>query len=58
MIYTLFMIALFNMSELTKNWGQIGILIASLIDVAARKIDEGLKCQRILGPKALSCKNL
>ena len=54
----LFMIALFNMSELTKNWGRIEISIASLMNVVARKIVEGLKCQRILGPKALSCKKL
>ena len=40
----LFMIALFNMSELTKNQGRIGISIANLIDVGARKIDEVLKC--------------
>ena len=54
----LFMFALFHMSELTKNRGWIGILIASLMNVAARKIDEGLKCRRIVGPKALSCKIL
>ena len=54
----LFMIALFNMSELTKNRGRIGVQIANVNDVATRKIDEVLKCQRILGPKALSCKNL
>ena len=58
LLYMLFIIALFNMSELTKNQGRIGIPIANLIDVAAHKVDERLKWQRILGPKALSCKNL
>ena len=52
------MFALFNMSELHKNEDRIGILIASMIDVADRKIDEGLKCQRILGPRVLSCEKL
>ena len=54
----LIMFALFDMSELCKNRDLIGILIACLIDVAARKIDEGLKCQRFLGPRALSCRKL
>ena len=44
MNYMLFMFALFNMSELYKNQGRIEFPIASLIDVADRKIDEGLKC--------------
>ena len=56
--YMLIMFALFDMSELCKNRDLIGILIACLIDVAARKIDEGLKCQRFLDPRALSCEKL
>ena len=40
----LIMFALFDMSELCKNQDLIGISIAGLIDVADRKIDEGLKC--------------
>ena len=54
----LFMFALFDLSELSKNRDLIGILIASVIYVAVRKIDEGLKCQRFLGPKVLSCEKL
>ena len=41
MIYMLFMFALFNMSELYKNWDRIDFSIASRIDVANRKIEEG-----------------
>ena len=44
MIYMLFMFALFNMSELYKNRDRIDFPIASRIDVADRKIEEGLKC--------------
>ena len=41
LIYMLFMFALFNMSELYKNRDRIDFPIASRIDVADRKIDEG-----------------
>ena len=37
----LFMFALFNMSELYKNRDRIDFPIASRIDVADRKIEEG-----------------
>ena len=37
----LFMFALFNMSVLYKNWDRIDFPIASRIDVADRKIEEG-----------------
>ena len=37
-------IALFDVRELHKNRDPVGLSIAGLIDVADRKIDEGLKC--------------
>ena len=42
--YMLIMFALFDMRELCKNRDPVGLSIAGLIDVADRKIDEGLKC--------------
>ena len=43
----LFMFALFNMSELSKNWDRIEFSIASRIDVADRKIDEGWSVEEL-----------
>ena len=40
----LIMFAHFDMRELCKNRDPVGLSIAGLIDVADRKIDEGLKC--------------
>ena len=44
MNYMRIMFALFDISELRKNRDPVGFSIDGLIDVADRKIDEGLKC--------------
>ena len=56
--YMLLMIALFDVRELHKNRDPVGFSIAGLHHVADRKMDEGLKCRSLQGPKALSCRNL
>ena len=56
--YMLIMFALFDVRELCKNRDPVGLSIAGLNHVADRKMDEGLKCRSLQGPRALSCRNL